>query len=140
MPTVPDSPPPPFILTVYLEDVDAGGIVYHANYLKYAERARTEWLKYGGVSHAAVMASGQGAIIVAELAIIYKNRAKLEDVLAVRTQIANIRAASATLKQSITRDSEVIAELTVELVYINDKGKPSRWPADIRQAMAARGH
>jgi len=127
------------MVTVYMDDVDAGGIVYHANYLKYAERARTEWLKYGGVSHAAIMSSGQGAIIVAELAIIYKNRAQLEDVLAVETQIANIRAASATLKQSIRRGSEIIAELTVEIVYINDKGRPVRWPDDIRQTMAARG-
>jgi acyl-CoA thioester hydrolase len=123
-----------FIVRVYLEDVDAGGIVYHANYLKYAERARTEWLKERGVSHAGLMTSGQGAIIVAELAIIYRTPAHLEDVLAVSTQIINIGAASADLRQVITRESVVVAELKVTLACVNPEGRPKRWPPELRRA------
>lgn len=125
-----------FEVTVYLEDVDAGGIVYHANYLKYAERARHEWLKARGVGHGSwLMETGEG-VIVAEAALIYRKPAKVEDVLAIDVRIANISAASALIEQTVSRGADVIAEIKVKLVYVNDKGKPTRWPDAMKKAFS----
>ena len=121
---------------VYLEDVDAGGIVYHANYLKYAERARTELIAAGGIRHAQLMALG-GGVIVKHLTIGYLRPLRLEEILVVRTRILNIAAASATLEQLIERAGERCAEMTVELVYLNPSGRPARWPVSLLAAFSA---
>lgn len=124
-----------FKTKVYLEDVDQGGIVYHANYLKYAERARTELLAAGGVSHAMVMASGEGAVVVSSLSIRYLRPLRLEETLEVLTKIKNSALASVTLEQTIVRGGQVMAEMDVTLAYIGPSGRPTRWPVSVRQAL-----
>lgn len=123
-----------FTAKVYLEDVDAGGIVYHANYLKYAERARTELLLVGGVSHAEMLKT-TGGIVVSSLSVRYLRPLRLEETLVVSTRIANIAAASAELEQQISVEGTCAAVLTVGLVCLGPTGKPMRWPAAVRQAL-----
>lgn len=112
---------------VYIEDVDAGGIVYHANHLKYAERARTEMLAAGGLRHVEVMQQG-GMIVVGRLAIEYLKPLRLEDDLLVKTRVLEMGNASARLEQMIERDGQVAAKLDVGLVYLGANGRPARWP------------
>jgi acyl-CoA thioester hydrolase len=123
--------PHSFIARVYLEDVDAGGIVYHANYLKYAERARTELMAGGGLRHAEVMASG-AAIIVKSLFIDYMAPLRLEQELRVETTVVKLGGASAELEQLIYGPEALCARLRVELVY-TIAGKPARWSAAVRK-------
>jgi acyl-CoA thioester hydrolase len=122
-----------FTTRVYLEDVDAGGIVYHANYLKYAERARTELIAASGIRHAEVMAGG-AAIIVKSLFIDYLAPLRLEQEVHVETRLVELRAASAELEQLIHSPSGQCARLQVELVY-TVSGKPARWPEALKKAL-----
>lgn len=124
-----------FTTKVYLEDVDAGGIVYHANHLKYAERARTELLLAGGVSHAEMLKIG-GGIVVSALAVRYLRPLRLEETLVVSTRIENIAAASADLEQRILVDGDCAAVLHVGLVCLSAAGKPTRWPEAVRRALS----
>lgn len=124
-----------FTTRVYLEDVDAGGIVYHANYLKYAERARTELIAASGIRHAEVMAGG-AAIIVKSLFIDYLAPLRLEQDVNVETRLVELRPASAELEQLIHGTSGQCARLQVELVYTVG-GKPARWPEALKQALGS---
>lgn len=121
---------------VYIEDVDAGGIVYHANHLKYAERARTEMLAAGGLRHAEVMAQG-GMIVVGRLSIEYIRPLRLEEDLLVKTRILSMGTASARLEQTIEKAGQVAARLEVGLVYLDASGKPARWPKALKKALAS---
>lgn len=127
-----------FPVTVYLEDVDQGGVVYHANYLKYAERARAEMLRAGGISHAALMATG-AAIVVSRLSIRYLRPLRLEETLEVSSRIRDSAVARITLEQVMIRGSERVAELEVELVYLGPHGRPLRWPDAVRRALTTPG-
>lgn len=124
-----------FKTRVYLEDVDAGGIVYHANHLKYAERARTELLAAGGLRHAVLLQKGAG-IIVSSLSIKYLRPLRLEEAVLVTVEVTRLAAATADLVQKIWVDDELAADLRVELVYLSEAGKPARWPQALRQALA----
>ncbi len=131
---MPTDIPHHFPVTVYLEDVDQGGVVYHANYLKYAERARAEMLREGGVSHAVLMARG-AAIVVSRLSIRYLRPLRLEERLVVCSRIRDSAAARVTLEQIMVRDGEPVAELEVELVCLGPAGRPVRWPETVRRAL-----
>ena len=120
---------------VYIEDVDAGGIVYHANHLKYAERARTEMLAAGGLRHVQIMATGAG-IVVGRLSIEYLKPLKLEEELLVKTRVVKMGNASAMLEQIIEKDGAVAAKLEVGLVYLDASGRPAKWPEAVKQALA----
>ncbi len=124
-----------FSTKVYLEDVDQGGIVYHANYLKYAERARTEMLAEGGVRHADMLAQGVG-IVVSKLSVRYLRPLRLEETLVVSTRINNIASASAQLEQRIFCNDVLMAVLMVELVNLGPLGRPTRWTDALKQALS----
>lgn len=129
-----------WLVRVYIEDVDAGGIVYHANHLKYAERARSELLAAGGIRHAEVMAQG-GVIVVKNLSIRYRRPLRLEELLVVKSRVLEMQAVSATMEQIIEftgeRAGEMAARLEVELVYLDSSGKPARWPESVKSALVA---
>ena len=95
-----------FDLRVYYEDTDAGGIVYHANYLCFAERARTEFLHKLGMSNHKMLSEDIG-IVVSRLEIDYKQPAFLEDKLTVETSVLKIGAATMLLKQDIKRKEQI---------------------------------
>lgn len=118
---------------VYYEDTDAGGIVYHANFLKFAERARTETLRAGGYDHKRVMAEFGLLLVVKHLEIDYKAPGRLDDLLTVTTQVLSTGNSSLKLEQIIKRDEQVLAILKVVIVAITPDGKPSRWPPQLRQ-------
>jgi acyl-CoA thioester hydrolase len=126
-----------YALRVYYEDTDAGGVVYHANYLRFAERARTEALRALGAPHAQ-MASQHGLMfMVRRVKVDYLAPARLDESLLVMTETRSIRAASADLRQSVTRDGALLAVLDVELVCVRAADtRPARIPPRWKQALA----
>lgn len=119
-------------IRVYFEDTDAAGIVYYANYLKFAERARTDMLRGLGVSHAEMMKRDGLVLVVRRCEIDYLKPARLDDLITVETEAAKIGGASIDLRQRVLRDNEVLAELKVLVVCIGPDGRPTRIPDYVR--------
>ena len=119
-------------IRVYFEDTDAAGIVYYANYLKFAERARTDLLRDLDISHAEMMKRDGLVLVVRRCEIDYLKPAKLDDLLTIETDAAKIGGASIDLRQRVLRDNEVLAELKVLVVCIGPDGRPTRIPDYVR--------
>ncbi len=119
-----------FALTVYFEDTDTAGIVYHANYLRFFERARSDMLRAAGIDQRAALDEGLGAYAVSEMDIRWRRPAKLDDELVVVSQITQIRNASCSIHQRVMRGREVLAEATVTAAFLSPDGRPRRQPAE----------
>ena len=115
-------------LKIYYEDTDSGGVVYYANYLKYLERARTEALFSIGFSNKIVQDQFNSLIIVKSCNIEYRKSAYLEDELTVRSFVKSITKTSFFMNQIITRNKDLIVEAKVQLVFVNNLGKPIKIP------------
>ena len=124
-----------FPIRVYFEDTDSGGIVYYANYLKYAERARTEFLRFMGYSHATMMSDYRLALVVRRCEVDYFKPAYLDDVLKVHSGNVEIKSASLLIEQIITREPDEIAKILVSLACIGETGKPKRLPNELCDAL-----
>lgn len=124
-----------FAVRVYYEDTDAAGIVYYANYLKFAERARTEWLRGRGVGQRALSESEGVAFAVRRLAVEYLKPARLDDIIEVRTRIVDVRGASIDAEQELRREGQTIATLAVTLACVDANGRPARLPPVVRHAL-----
>ena len=125
-----------FDLRVYYEDTDAGGIVYHANYLCFAERARTEFLHKMGLTNRKMLTQDIG-IVVTHLEIDYKQPAFLEDKLTVETSVVKMGAATMTLQQDIKRADTLIAALKVSVAFVCVSAKkPIRIPTELKTKLA----
>ena len=122
-----------FPIRVYYEDTDAGGIVYHANYLKFAERARTELLRSLGYDHQKVLAEHNLILVVRHIEVDYRAPSRLDDLLEVRTQAASIGNTSIGLKQAVYKEDKLLADLKVTVVAISPDGKALRLPPHLRQ-------
>ena len=122
-------------IRVYFEDTDAAGIVYYANYLKFAERARTDMMRDLGVSHAEMMKRDGLVLVVRRCEIDYRKPARLDDLLTVETEMAKLGGASVELLQRVLRDGEVLVELKVLVVCVGKDGKPARVPDYVRAAL-----
>jgi acyl-CoA thioester hydrolase len=122
-------------IRVYFEDTDAAGIVYYANYLKFAERARTDMLRDLGISHAEMIKRDGLVLVVRRCEIDYRKPARLDDLLTVETRIAKLGGASVEIEQSVLRDNDVLAELKVLVVCIDRDGRPARIPDYARAAL-----
>lgn len=118
-----------FPLRVYYEDTDAAGIVYYANYLKFAERARTEMLRARGFDHRALDDKDGIAFAVRSCNADYLLPARLDDALQVHTRVTHVGGASLEADQDITREDQVLTRLKVRLACINRAGRPARIPA-----------
>ncbi len=119
---------------VYFEDTDTGQMVYHANYLRFMERARTELLRLLGVSQSATMKGEGGAVLgfaVKSCAVAFRAPARLDDLLEVRTVNNGVGAAYIDFGQDIWRDETPIAEAQVRVVCLDGRGKPRRQPAEL---------
>lgn len=126
-------------LRIYYEDTDAAGIVYYGNYLKFAERARTEMIRYLGFENSTFMVEDGLAFAVRACEVDYLKPAILDDFLEVHNRVTRIGGASMDIEQIFRRNGDAITELTVKLVCMHVagsmKGRPSRIPADIRSAL-----
>ncbi|MSP06769.1 MAG: YbgC/FadM family acyl-CoA thioesterase [Candidatus Fonsibacter sp.] len=124
-------------IKVYYEDTDAGGIVYYANYLKYFERARSELIYSLGYNHKELNDKFDIKIVVHKFSIIYKKPLFFEDKITVETFIKNVSNLRIEMEQNILRDKEVLAEAIVELVTVDNLGKPKIIPNDLKGKLSS---
>ncbi|TAE32725.1 MAG: tol-pal system-associated acyl-CoA thioesterase [Alphaproteobacteria bacterium] len=117
-----------FDVRVYYEDTDAGGIVYYANYLKFAERARTEWVRSLGVSQADLWHKDGIGFVVRHVTVDYQKPARLDDLLTVEVRCLEKRMSALTLIQPILCAGVEIASVRVVLVCVNRDMRPVRLP------------
>jgi acyl-CoA thioester hydrolase len=126
-----------YSLRVYYEDTDAGGVVYHANYLRYAERGRTEALRDAGIPHAEMVERFGLMFMVHRAEIDYQRPAMLDDFLVVETEIMDVGGATVLLRQTVCGPNGVCAALRIKLACVRIGGnKPARIPPRWRMAMA----
>lgn len=133
--------PPPFIpgafardahqyrVRIYFEDTDLSGIVYHANYLRYMERARSDMLRLAGIDQRAAMEAGEGAWAVTDLTLKYHRPARLDDDLLVVSTVEAVRGASVVIAQRILRGADVLTDGRVTAAFLSPAGRPRRQPA-----------
>ena len=121
-----------FPLRVYYEDTDAAGMVYHANYLRFAERARTEMLRSVGLNHSGMMAAEGVVFAVRHCTADYLAPARLDDRLEVVTRITGLRGASLGMEQRVRRDGTDLVRMFLKLACMTLSGRPSRIPRTLR--------
>ena len=119
-------------IRVYYEDTDMAGIVYYANYLKFIERGRSEWVREIGMDQLEMKAQGI-VFAVRRVECDYLGSAVLDDLLTVETEVANVTAARLVMEQRVKRGEEVLFHAMVTVVCMNETGQPVRLPANIRQ-------
>ena len=120
---------------VYYEDTDFSGFVYHANYLKFCERARSDFLRLLGVDQTSLFASG-GAFVVRRMNCDFLKPARFDDVLDVETTPGEAAGARFDLKQRVLRGDEVLFTAGVTAVFIDGRGRPKRLGPELLAAMA----
>jgi acyl-CoA thioester hydrolase len=120
---------------VYYEDTDAGGVVYYANYLKFAERARTEWLRMHGYEQTDLAQQHGVIFVVRSLTIDYLKPARFNDTLQVSVELIKVGAGQIDLAQRVTRGDDLIARAAVKVVCV---GLSSMRPTRIPQSLATR--
>jgi acyl-CoA thioester hydrolase len=129
-------PPFRFELRVYWEDTDAAGIVFYANYLKFFERARSEWLRSLGHEQEALRRDVGIAFVVSETAVRYRRPARLDDVLSVSVEVRHLGQASLEIGQEARRADELLAEATIRIGCVElGTFRPCRIPNDIRHSL-----
>ncbi len=125
-----------FSVRVYYEDTDAGGVVFYANYLKFMERARTEWLRELGVNQSSVVDTENRIFVVRKVEVSYRKPAKLDDLLTIRSRVTRLGKASIYFAQRAYRDAELLAEGTIEVCCVNAVDlRPKPLPATIRSKL-----
>ena len=129
-----DGPVHRYAVRAWYEDTDLSGVVYHANYLKWFERARSDLVRLLGIDQRAAQESGEGTYAVSDLAIRYLAPARLDDVVTVETRAEEIGAASCRLLQRALRGASLLAEARVRVGFIGPDGRPRRQPAAWRTA------
>jgi acyl-CoA thioester hydrolase len=122
-------------LRVYYEDTDAAGIVYYANYLKFAERGRTEMMRELGFAHSQIAEDIGTLFTVRRCSLDYRAPARLDDALTVETRVLEIGAATLLLDQQIRREGELLVQMDMLVACIGRDGRPRRVPAGLRAAL-----
>jgi acyl-CoA thioester hydrolase len=117
-----------FAVRVYYEDTDVGGVVYHANYLRFMERARSDLLRVLGIDQRAAFEQGIGIYAVTEVQIQYRKPAKFDDALLIVTRLETLRHASCALTQQILRNGELLAQAKVVIAFLSPEGRPRKQP------------
>jgi acyl-CoA thioester hydrolase len=132
-------------LRVYWEDTDAGGVVFYANYLKFFERARTEWLRSMGFNQQALREASGGMFVVTSTAAQYRQPARLDDALAIVTNLNKLGKLSASLGQTAllksqqpTSEPVVLCTAQIEIAWVDAASfKPTRMPESMHSALSA---
>ena len=119
-----------YVLRVYFEDTDLTGVVYHANYLRFMERARSDMLLAAGIDQRAVHEAGEGAYAVRDLRIRYAAPARLGEELTIISRLVRLRPASVDIQQRVMRRETILAQAEVEAVFVSPAGRPRRQPGD----------
>ncbi|MDO6413291.1 YbgC/FadM family acyl-CoA thioesterase [Sphingomonas sp. BIUV-7] len=117
-----------FAVRIYYEDTDAGGVVYHARYLGFFERARFDMLTRVGIDFLATLAADGSAYVVAEAELKYRAPARLGDALTVVSSVGRIRSAGVVVHQRVMRNDQVVVEGRVAVVFVGPDGRPRRQP------------
>ncbi len=126
-----------FAVRAYFEDTDLSGVVYHANYLRWFERARSDFVRLLGIDQRAVNEAGEGAFAVADLSIRYAAPARLDDGVFIETTCEELGAASCRMHQIARReDGLLLAEARLRVGFVAPDGRPRRMPAPWRAAFA----
>lgn len=134
----PEAPAHSFPARVYFEDTDAGGMAYHATYLRWAERARTEALRDIGLPHQAMIERHNSILVVRRVEVEYALPARLDDSLVVETRVIVVKGVTMALDQRMTREGATLAALLVELACVDrDTLRPKRIPEPWRTALGA---
>ncbi len=121
---------------VYYEDTDAGGVVYHSNYLNFMERARTEWLRALGFEQTALKDNLGVIVVIHSLSLAFKSPARFNDMLQVNCRLATAGRSSMDIVQTITRDGVLLIEAQVKAVFVDAASfKPTAIPTAIKQAI-----
>ena len=128
------------MIRVYYEDTDFTGLVYHANYLKYFERGRSDYLRLLGIHHHRLAALDPPlAFAVARIEVRYRAAARIDEVLTVRTRLTGTRGAQVFIAQTIERAGVVVGEATLDVVCIDGGGAPKRLPKLLCDVINAHG-
>jgi len=127
-----------FPVRVYFENTDAGGVVYHGEYLKFMERARTEWLRHLGFDHQALSRNHRTVFVVASAAIEFAKPARLDDNLAVSVRLESLGKVRCVFAQEVRRDDEVLVKGKVTVACVTGENfKPTQIPEALRRKMEA---
>ncbi len=122
-------------IRMYYEDTDAGGVVYYANYLRFAERARTEYLRSLGFENSQIRDKHGIIIVVKSVEAEYLSPARLDDVLVMRSRLLSVKNTSFVIEQKAYRNDVCIFNMTIVLVCVDEvQGKPARIPDDLKAA------
>ena len=125
-----------YAVRAYYEDTDLSGIVYHANYLRWFERARSDLLRRLDIDQRAAIEEGGGAYAVSEVNLRYLRPARLDDDIVIHTRCTELKAASCRMQQKAFRGEELLAEAHLRVGFVSREGRPIRQPAQWREAFA----
>ncbi|WP_100260422.1 YbgC/FadM family acyl-CoA thioesterase [Qipengyuania seohaensis] len=125
-----------YAVRAYYEDTDLSGIVYHANYLRWFERARSDLLRRLDIDQRAAIENGEGAYALSEVNLKYLRPAKLDDDVLIETRCTDLKAASCRMHQKAFRGDELLAEAHLRVGFISLEGRPKRQPEEWRAAFA----
>lgn len=125
---------------IYFEDTDFSGLVYHASYLRFMERGRTDLLRLAGVSHDALDRGEHGAgeraaFAVRRMEIDFLKPARIDDLIEVHTEVGELTGARIVLRQSVRRSGELLVAALVTVVLVSESGRPRRLPQDLRERL-----
>ena len=127
-----------FPVRVYFENTDAGGVVYHSEYLKFLERARTEWLRHLGYDHQALARNHRIVFVVTQAVVDFLKPARLDDNLAVSVQLESLGKVRSVFVQEIRRDDELLVRAKVTVACVTgEQFKPAEIPEALRRKMQA---
>ena len=125
-----------YAVRAYFEDTDLSGVVYHANYLRWFERARSDLLRLLGIDQRAVHEAGEGAWAVSEISLRYRSPARLDDAVLIVSTVEQLGAASCRMRQLAFRGDVLLAEARLRLGFVGPDGRPRAQPAAWRAAFA----
>lgn len=119
-----------FVLRVYFEDTDLSGVAYHANYLRWCERARSDMLRLAGIDQRGGVEAGEGAYAITEAGLRYFAPARLDDTLVIRSQVVAVRAAACRIAQRVMRDDTLLMTADITAAFVSPTGRARRQPRD----------
>ena len=124
-----------FNLKIYYEDTDSGGVVYYANYLKFIERARTEFINQLGFSLTSLLKNYNRLFLVRKIECDYIQSCKLEDKLTIKSKVLSLKKVSFELEQNIFKENNIIFKSKILMVCVNSQGVPSKIPEELQSLM-----